>query len=179
MLFNKMTNILELDIHDKNKKNRISNMSNDLSKLIKNKKKLREVSKFWICSMEKEVKLAAKDFIKKGDTIFDVGSHVGGFSIPISKFMKESGKIFSFEPNKNVYDVLVENVKYNKIKNIVPINKVVSRYSSNNVSFYVDKSCEGFRTSLNNENKYIFTNKNQYKKISMNSILSMIIFLKI
>ena len=47
--------------------------------------------------------------ITENDTIIDVGAHIGLFSLLVSQFCK-SGKIFSFEPTRENFDLLVANL---------------------------------------------------------------------
>ncbi len=63
--------------------------------------------------------------IKKNDLILDIGAHIGIFSVFASKFA-DDGKIYSFEPTPENFKILKENLEFNKIKNIVLINKAVS-----------------------------------------------------
>ncbi len=51
-----------------------------------------------------------KNFIKEGSVIIDAGANIGIFSIFASILMPTS-KIFAFEPVREIYDVLVKNVK--------------------------------------------------------------------
>ena len=66
--------------------------------------------------------------INDNDIVIDVGAHIGLFALFASQFCK-LGKIFCFEPIKENYELLVENVKSNKIKNIIPFNFAVSKVS--------------------------------------------------
>ena len=68
--------------------------------------------------------------ITKNDTVIDIGAHIGLFSLLASQFCK-SGKIFSFEPIRENFDLLVENLELNQIKNISPFNKAVSKSITN------------------------------------------------
>jgi FkbM family methyltransferase len=68
--------------------------------------------------------------IKNNDTVIDIGGHIGLFSLYASEKCK-SGKIFTFEPVKENFDLLKENIKINNIKNIYPKNIAVSNNNSN------------------------------------------------
>jgi FkbM family methyltransferase len=59
------------------------------------------------------------------DTIIDIGAHIGLFSTYASQFCK-SGKIISFEPIKENYDLLIENIRANNLTNVHCFNKAVS-----------------------------------------------------
>lgn len=75
------------------------------------------------------------EYSKKGfeiddnDLIIDVGAHIGLFSLLASQFCKK-GKIFSFEPIKENFELLKENVRINGIRNISIFNEAVSDISS-------------------------------------------------
>lgn len=66
--------------------------------------------------------------LKKGDVVIDVGAFDGVFSIHASKLVGPKGRVLAFEPDEKNYDMLLENIKLNGLKNIVPIKKCL--YSS-------------------------------------------------
>ena len=63
--------------------------------------------------------------IKKCDTIIDIGAHIGAFSL-YSANLSKPGKVYSFEPTKENYALLLENIRMNNNLQIIPINKAVS-----------------------------------------------------
>mgnify|MGYP001246578164 FL=1 len=75
--------------------------------------------------------------INKNDIIIDVGAHIGLFSLLASKSCF-AGKIFSYEPINENFEMLMQNIKSNKLKNIVPFNLAVSKNTSN-VKLFLDK----------------------------------------
>ena len=64
--------------------------------------------------------------LKKGQTIIDVGAHYGYYSLLASKKIGDNGKIYSFEPVRENYDLLCKNVKFNDYANIKTYNLAVS-----------------------------------------------------
>ena len=68
--------------------------------------------------------------INENDIIIDIGAHIGLFCLYASQYCK-SGKIYCYEPIKGNYDMLIENLEMNKIKNIIPFNYAVSKENSN------------------------------------------------
>ena len=56
--------------------------------------------------------------IKENDLIIDVGGHVGYFTIYAAKKAK-NGKIITFEPSKESFNVLKNNLKINNIQNVI------------------------------------------------------------
>ena len=70
-----------------------------------------------------------EDFeINTNDTVIDLGAHIGLFSLLVSQLCK-TGKILSFEPVSENFDLLVSNLKLNRIENILPFNMAVSKNS--------------------------------------------------
>ena len=62
--------------------------------------------------------------IEADDVVLDIGGHIGLFALFASQFCKK-GKIFCFEPVKENYNILLENLELNAVKNIVPFNLAV------------------------------------------------------
>jgi hypothetical protein len=58
-----------------------------------------------------------------GSIIIDIGAQTGSFSIFSSKGAK---RVFSYEPIKNNFSILLDNIKVNNIQNISPFNLAVS-----------------------------------------------------
>jgi len=67
--------------------------------------------------------------IKKNDIIIDIGSHIGLFCLYASQYCK-NGKIFCYEPVKENFYILIDNLELNKIKNIIPFNSAVSNQTN-------------------------------------------------
>ena len=68
--------------------------------------------------------------INENDVVIDIGAHIGLFSLLVSQFCK-TGKILSFEPVRENFDLLVSNLELNKIDNVLPFNMAVSKNSDN------------------------------------------------
>lgn len=77
--------------------------------------------------------------IKDPDLVLDIGAHKGVFSIFASHFAKK-GKIYSFEPVKENFKGLKKNIRINKIKNIIAINKAVSNKTGSKDIFISDST---------------------------------------
>ena len=60
---------------------------------------------------------------KVPDVFLDIGGHHGTFAIPFSRIFK---KVYTFEPFKPNYDILIKNIKQNHRINIVAFNKGIS-----------------------------------------------------
>jgi FkbM family methyltransferase len=64
--------------------------------------------------------------IKSDDIVIDIGAHAGFFSLKASQTCTR-GKILSFEPFPNNFEILKKNLELNNISNIYPKNIAVSK----------------------------------------------------
>lgn len=60
-----------------------------------------------------------KKLLRPGFVCIDVGANVGAYALNMSTEVKESGKIYAFEPSPETFKVLKDNVKSSGLKNIV------------------------------------------------------------
>ena len=95
--------------------------------------------------------------IRDNDIVIDVGAHIGLFALFASQFCKQ-GKIFCFEPIKENYELLVENINSNKIKNIIPFNFAVSN-TSDSVKIFLNDDYSGHSMFLETNNFVIVKSK--------------------
>lgn len=78
--------------------------------------------------------------INENDIVIDIGAHIGVFTIYASQFC-EKGKILCYEPLTENFQILIENIKSNKIKNIKAKNTAVTdkpkraKFYSSNTDF--------------------------------------------
>jgi FkbM family methyltransferase len=80
-------------------------------------------------SYEKEVFYCLESRLISYDTIIEIGSNVGIFSIFFASYLKNYAKktnIFVFEPSREAYLRLLKNIKVNAISNIYPFNCAIS-----------------------------------------------------
>lgn len=67
-----------------------------------------------------------KKYVRKGSTILDIGANIGTHSIPFARYVGTEGTVYSFEPQKIIYNLLVKNINMNKLHNIIiPLNVAV------------------------------------------------------
>ena len=60
---------------------------------------------------ELAVARAIRDHLEAGQTFWDIGANVGWFSVFASKIVGASGRVVSFEPSPEVFDILFSHVK--------------------------------------------------------------------
>ena len=84
--------------------------------------------KYW----DEETLLKLKKYINPNRNILEIGGHCGTSSIVYSSFLDDSKKVFVYEPQFNMYNVLVHNIFQNKLQNkIIPNNFGVFCYEGN------------------------------------------------
>ena len=73
--------------------------------------------------------LKLKNYIKPNHNILEIGGHCGTSSIIYSSFLNNDKKIFVYEPQYNMYNLLVQNINQNNLQNkIIPYNMGVFCY---------------------------------------------------
>ena len=71
---------------------------------------------------------------------FDVGGHIGLYTIPIAKMQNGKGVVHTFEPASHNYKMLTKHVSLNSLKNVTLNNVLVGTEASENVAFKEDSS---------------------------------------
>jgi len=88
--------------------------------------------------------------INRNDVVIDVGGHIGLFSVYASQFCT-NGKIFCYEPIKENFDLLTENIELNRLQNVYPFNTAVSK-SVDEITIYLNDDEAGHSMFLETEN---------------------------
>src|SRR3989338_5242752 len=79
--------------------------------------------------------------INGNDIIIDIGAHIGLFTLYASQYCK-NGTIFCFEPVDENYNILLDNIKQNNLKNVKPFKSAVSK-SESTITIYRNKDEAG------------------------------------
>lgn len=107
---------------------------------------------------ERHVANCMAQYISEGDTVFDIGSNIGYFSLLASKFVGQQGKVFAFEADPENFAVLQENINQNGLSNTQTINQAVSDTSGEVVFASFDYSLVGhIANSLTPSDATLFT----------------------
>jgi FkbM family methyltransferase len=86
-----------------------------------------EYGKFWNDSVVNIMKV----ILEKNDIFVDVGAHIGYLSLIASKIVGNTGKVYLFELQPDLYrDCILPNIFDNKISNIIPYNCAVGNTRS-------------------------------------------------
>lgn len=73
---------------------------------------------------EFEIDLLSK-FVKEGDTVIDAGANIGTHTVPFSRMVGKSGKVFAFEAQPRIEKILAANISLNQCGNVFWDNKAV------------------------------------------------------
>jgi len=68
----------------------------------------------------------ASQYIKKGDTVVDLGAHDGLYSLLFSELVGEHGKVISVEPNPSQISRLKDTARFNEITNVEIVSEAAS-----------------------------------------------------
>lgn len=76
---------------------------------------------FWYGHYEKELGELLKKIVRPGDVFLDLGANIGYFSLLVA-INSPSANIISFEPAKDLFHYMNDNISLNNIKNVSAIN---------------------------------------------------------
>jgi FkbM family methyltransferase len=62
---------------------------------------------------------------KEGDTVIDIGAHIGRYTITSSKQVGNTGKVVAIEADPDNFELLRRNIALNNLSNVLPLNYAV------------------------------------------------------
>jgi FkbM family methyltransferase len=74
---------------------------------------------------ESPVIAVAKELIKPGTCVLDIGSNFGQMTIEFAKLAGPTGKVYSFEAQTKIFDILNKNIEANQLTNVETILSAV------------------------------------------------------
>lgn len=81
---------------------------------------------YWLGSYEYEKRQLFENLVSQGDIVFDIGGHVGFYTLLASRLTGRQGRVYSFEPNpRNLY-YLKKHLALNDIANVEVLDVAVS-----------------------------------------------------
>ena len=81
---------------------------------------------FWLGTHEPLVQEWLCTYVKPGWVVYDVGAHIGFFTLLLSRLVGEGGKVFAFEPDPANAKRLRETVTLNRAMNVRIVPQAVS-----------------------------------------------------
>lgn len=80
-----------------------------------------------------------KQYITPSRNILEIGGHCGTSSIVYSSFLNNENKVYVYEPQHNMYTLLVKNINQNNLQDkIIPFNFGVFCYNGTGVMNNID-----------------------------------------
>ncbi|MAR64148.1 MAG: hypothetical protein CMP43_03980 [Rickettsiales bacterium] len=111
-----------------------------------------------------------KKFIKPGDYVFDIGANIGLLTVPFAKTIGNNGKVFSFEPQLFVYDVLKKNIELNNLINVETFHNGIGSKKTQIMIDEMDFSKTGNFGGFTLSNKYKNSNCGTIKYTNKNIV---------
>lgn len=87
-------------------------------------------------------------FVRKGDTVVDVGANTGQFSVPLARLVGPGGVVHAFEPILPTFEELREVVRREKVESRVVLNRLALGESARTVSFTIPRNRPTEATSV-------------------------------
>ena len=73
---------------------------------------------YWLGTFERPKQILLERLVRPGDVFFDIGAHVGFYSLLASALVGSTGKVFAFEPNPRNVRYLRAHVAMNHLTNV-------------------------------------------------------------
>jgi len=80
----------------------------------------------WLGSYEFEKRMVFERLVKEEGIVFDIGAHVGFYTLLASDLVGANGKVFAFEPLPRNLHYLKEHLKLNSVSNVTIVDAAVS-----------------------------------------------------
>ncbi len=90
----------------------------------------------WLGSYEYSKRRAFERMVNEGAVVFDIGAHVGFYTLLGAVLVGPRGKVFAFEPLPRNVRYLKEHLRLNAIKNVSVIEAAVS--DSDGIAFFAE-----------------------------------------
>lgn len=67
---------------------------------------------------EPQIMLLCEKYVRPESTVVDIGANMGTFAVRLSQLVGEKGRVFSFEPQRIIFQQLCANLFLNNIRNV-------------------------------------------------------------
>lgn len=99
-------------------------------------------------SFENYITQLLEKTIKAGDTVLDIGAHIGYHTLTMAKLAGPSGKVYAFEPDPVNFALLKKNIEVNGYQNTVLCQKAVSNRNGQD-KLYIGKNSNALNRIYN------------------------------
>jgi len=119
----------------------------------------------WLGSYEYEKQRLFGATVADGSTVFDLGGHVGFYTLLASELVGSKGKVFVFEPAPRNIFYIKEHLRLNHVKNVTVIEAAVSDRCGT-VSFHLEEEARGFLGHIASDGRF------QVKTVALDELIS-------
>lgn len=81
---------------------------------------------YWLETYELKKQKLFIEAVKKGDVVYDIGAHVGFYTLLVSTLVGSEGKVFAFEPLPENIFFLKKHLSLNRCRNVEVVEAAVS-----------------------------------------------------
>lgn len=78
--------------------------------------------------------------------VFDIGAHVGLYTLPASRVLAPGGTLYAFEPGNVNREFLKRHIEYNAISNVEVVADLIGDVEAREIPFFESKSVHGMNT---------------------------------
>jgi FkbM family methyltransferase len=107
---------------------------------------IRERFQFLLAGYDNSVAVVARQILQQGDSVADIGAHVGLLTRPFARIVGEDGHVYAFEPDPSLFAMLKSNV--GRLKQVKASQLAMADYS-HTASFHLHPT-SGMSNSLVN-----------------------------
>ena len=86
----------------------------------------RQIEMLGVYSTETFERIILEKYLKKGQTVLDIGANLGFYSMLSRSIVGPTGKIFSFEASKDNINLIDMSINENKFENVTVIHTAIS-----------------------------------------------------
>jgi FkbM family methyltransferase len=88
-----------------------------------------------------------KKLVKAGHVVFDIGAHIGYYTLIAAAHVGETGQVHSFEPVPDLFDALVRNVRLNCLPT-AHVSRAAAWKERASIAFFMAKRFHGAVSSV-------------------------------
>jgi FkbM family methyltransferase len=95
------------------------------------------------------------NYLSKGMAVIDIGAHIGLLSVVMAQKVKQSGRVYSFEPTPSTFRLLQKTIGINGFLDVVKPNMIAVAEKKGKTFFYVtDIEAHNSNSLSNNKREY-------------------------
>lgn len=102
----------------------IAEVKSGICKGMKIKLNPRRDRQYYFGVYENHIQSTLMKLIQQGMTAFNLGANYGFFTMALSRLVGPEGFVVAFEPNPNVLDVLLENIRINNLGGYIKVEEI-------------------------------------------------------